>query len=60
MTDSNTDIAVVSLAQPLDSIAAELGRSFEEYGFAVVRDHGIPQARPWSHSHWDAVVRRWD
>lgn len=43
MTDSNTDIAVVSLAQPLDSIADELGRSFEEYGFAVIRDHGIPQ-----------------
>ena len=21
----------------------ELGRSFEEYGFAIVRDHGIPQ-----------------
>ena len=43
MTDSNTDIAVVSLAQPLDSIADELGRSFEQYGFAVIRDHGIPQ-----------------
>ncbi len=43
MTDSNTDIAVVSLAQPLESIADELGRSFEEYGFAVIRDHGIPQ-----------------
>jgi isopenicillin N synthase-like dioxygenase len=43
MTDSNTDIAVVSLAQPLESIAAELGRSFQEYGFAVIRDHGIPQ-----------------
>lgn len=43
MTDSNTDIAVVSLAQPLDSIADALGRSFEEYGFAVIRDHGIPQ-----------------
>ena len=43
MTDSNSDIAVVSLAQPLDSIADELGRSFEEYGFAVIRDHGIPQ-----------------
>ena len=43
MTDSNTDIAVVSLAQPLDSIAEELGRSFEEYGFAVIRNHGIPQ-----------------
>ena len=23
--------------------ADELGRSFEEYGFAIVRDHGIPQ-----------------
>ncbi|HBK14006.1 MAG TPA: flavonol synthase, partial [Erythrobacter sp.] len=43
MTDSNTDIAVVSLAQPLDSIADELGRSFQQYGFAVIRDHGIPQ-----------------
>ena len=43
MTDSNTDIAVVSLAQPLESIADELGRSFREYGFAVIRDHGIPQ-----------------
>ena len=43
MTDSNTDIAVVSLAQPLESIADELGRSFQEYGFAVIRDHGIPQ-----------------
>ncbi|WP_086619350.1 isopenicillin N synthase family dioxygenase [Erythrobacter tepidarius] len=38
-----TDIASVSLAQPLATIADELGRSFAEYGFAVVRDHGIPQ-----------------
>ncbi len=37
------NIASVSLAQPLDTIADELGRSFGEYGFAVVRDHGIPQ-----------------
>ncbi len=43
MSESNTDIAVVSLAQPIESIADELGRSFEEYGFAVIRDHGIPQ-----------------
>lgn len=43
MTDTATDIASVSLAQPLESIADELGRSFGEYGFAVVRDHGIPQ-----------------
>lgn len=38
-----SDIAIVSLEQPLETIADELGRSFEEYGFAVVRDHGIPQ-----------------
>jgi isopenicillin N synthase-like dioxygenase len=38
------NIASVSLAQPLETIADELGRSFGEYGFAVVRDHGIPQA----------------
>lgn len=36
------DIAIVSLAQPLEDIADELGRSFAEYGFAVIRDHGIP------------------
>ena len=38
-----SDIASVSLAQPLETIAQELGKSFEEYGFAVIRDHGIPQ-----------------
>ena len=38
------NIASVSLAQPLETIADELGRSFAEYGFAVVRDHGIPQS----------------
>jgi len=43
MTNTLTDIASVSLAQPLEDIADELGRSFAEYGFAVVRDHGIPQ-----------------
>lgn len=42
MTDSQNDIAVVSLDQPLENIADELGRSFAEYGFAVIRDHGIP------------------
>ncbi len=41
MTD--VKIASVSLAQPLEEIADELGRSFAEYGFAVVRDHGIAQ-----------------
>lgn len=38
-----SDIASVSLAQPLENISEELGRSFSEYGFAVIRDHGIPQ-----------------
>lgn len=38
-----TEIASVSIARSLDEVAEELGRSFEEYGFAVIRDHGIPQ-----------------
>ncbi|WP_126173610.1 isopenicillin N synthase family dioxygenase [Altericroceibacterium xinjiangense] len=37
-----TDIASVSLARPLEDLSGELGRSFAEYGFAIVRDHGIP------------------
>jgi len=37
-----SDIASVSLERPLAELADELGRSFAEYGFAVVRDHGIP------------------
>ncbi len=38
-----TDIASVSIARPLEDVADELGRSFAEYGFAVIRDHAIPQ-----------------
>lgn len=37
-----SEIASVSIARPLSEVAEELGRSFEEYGFAVIRDHGIP------------------
>ncbi len=37
------EIASVSLQKPLPEIAGELGASFEEFGFAVVRDHGIDQ-----------------
>ena len=36
------NIAVVDIQRPLPELADELGRSFEEYGFAVIRDHGIP------------------
>ena len=37
-----TQIASVSLNTPLADLADELGNSFSEYGFAIVRDHGIP------------------
>jgi isopenicillin N synthase-like dioxygenase len=37
-----SQIASVSIARPLEEVADELGRSFREYGFAVIRDHGIP------------------
>jgi isopenicillin N synthase-like dioxygenase len=37
-----TDLASVSLTRPLADLADELGQSFAEYGFAIVRDHGIP------------------
>jgi isopenicillin N synthase-like dioxygenase len=49
MTDTLTTdkIASVSLTEAdrdPDAFAQELGRSFEEYGFAVLADHGIPDA----------------
>lgn len=34
-------IASVSLDSPLEDIARDLGESFAEYGFGIVRDHGI-------------------
>lgn len=43
MTDTAVNIASVSLNQPLETIADDLGRSFAEFGFAVVRDHRISQ-----------------
>ena len=35
-------IASVSIARPLTEVADELGRSFTEYGFAIIEGHGIP------------------
>ena len=48
-TDTLTadNIASVSLTEAdrdRDAFAQKLGRSFEEYGFAVLSDHGVPQA----------------
>jgi isopenicillin N synthase-like dioxygenase len=37
-----TQLASVTLTAPLSELADDLGQSFAEYGFAIVRDHGIP------------------
>ncbi len=48
MTETNIseskNIAFVSLDKPVEELADELGRSFGEYGFAVIENHGIDQA----------------
>ena len=38
-----TQLASVSLSRPLAEFSRELGRSFEEFGYAIVRDHAIPE-----------------
>jgi isopenicillin N synthase-like dioxygenase len=35
-------LATVDLQRPLEELADELGNSFSEFGFAVIRNHGIP------------------
>ncbi|WP_118857486.1 isopenicillin N synthase family dioxygenase [Sphingomonas mesophila] len=45
-TISSDNVASVSLAEAdrdPQAFADELGRSFVDYGFAIIRDHGIPQ-----------------
>lgn len=37
-----TAIATTSLTRQPAALAADLGQSFEQYGFAIVADHGIP------------------
>jgi isopenicillin N synthase-like dioxygenase len=47
MTTMTDDIASVSLNDAVrdpEVFADRLGRSFQEYGFAVIADHGIPDA----------------
>ena len=48
MTNTLTSASVASVSlgdadRDPDGFAQELGKSFEEYGFAIVRDHGISQ-----------------
>ena len=51
MPTSAPEIASVSLARPVTEIAPALGQSFAQFGFAVVRDHGIDET---------LVDRAWD
>ena len=47
-TDSIASVSLAEVDSDPQRFAQELGRSFEEYGFAVIADHGIP----------DALIRR--
>src|SRR5687768_18086148 len=40
--DSIASVSLADADREPDAFADKLGRSFEEYGFAVVSDHGIP------------------
>ncbi|MCJ8191921.1 isopenicillin N synthase family dioxygenase [Sphingomicrobium aestuariivivum] len=40
---TSESVATVSLKDDPDTLARDLGNSFVNYGFAIVRDHGIPQ-----------------
>ena len=59
-TLTDDQIASVSLkdadSNP-DSFAQALGRSFEDYGFAIIADHGIPDALIASHEKVGQATR---
>jgi len=41
---SMNQLPVLSLAEDADTLAQQLGRSFADYGFAMVKDHGLDPA----------------
>jgi isopenicillin N synthase-like dioxygenase len=43
-TDHIASVSLVDADRDAQAFADKLGRSFEEYGFAVIGDHGIPDA----------------
>ncbi|RST31745.1 isopenicillin N synthase family oxygenase [Sphingomonas ginkgonis] len=43
-SDSVASVSLTDADRDPTGFANELGRSFEEYGFAILRDHGIPAA----------------
>lgn len=52
MTENDAPIPALSIDHmPAGAFAAALGRSFRDYGFAIVADHGIPP---------DLVAQGWD
>ncbi|MET0179378.1 MAG: 2-oxoglutarate and iron-dependent oxygenase domain-containing protein [Novosphingobium sp.] len=51
MTRNPQTLPVLSLADPPDELARELGDSFRRFGFALVSDHGLDPA---------LVARAWD
>ena len=44
MHDNIASVSLTDSARDPTAFAASIGHSFEDYGFAIVRDHGIPQA----------------
>jgi len=42
-TDNIASVSLTDADRDPEAFAERLGRSFEEYGFAVIADHGIPQ-----------------
>ena len=42
-SDSVASVSLIDADKHPDAFAQELGQSFVDYGFAIVRDHGIPQ-----------------
>ena len=41
-TDHIASVSLTDADRDPDAFADRLGKSFEEYGFAVIGDHGIP------------------
>ena len=44
LTDQIASVSLTDADRDPDAFAQRLGRSFEEYGFGVIADHGIPDA----------------
>jgi isopenicillin N synthase-like dioxygenase len=42
ITDEIASVSLKDADRDSDGFAAKLGRSFEDYGFAIIADHGIP------------------